>query len=157
MSEVFDVLGGRRGCSGFNDFGQCLSWGATVKKSAGGNYRKINIELTTTMVAARLEKKSVCPCGHPMMKEGVPLGMVYNIDLKSVRWVRFQCGGCGKTFPMLVADCHAGYPVPITWLPVELLDIFPVVQPPPMPTEWQAVKDNKITGRQNFPGARVLA
>lgn len=115
-------------------------------------YRKINIEISPTLVVGRLDRKYLCACKKPFFKNDVPLGTRYNVDIKSVRWVKYQCFGCGKESLVAIIDCHEGFPIPVSWFPVECLDIFPAIPLPAIPKQWQKVKDNKVLPKQTLPG-----
>lgn len=75
------------------------------------------------MKRVRLAKLSVCDCGFPAFDgaEGVNLGDLYSVDVRTTKSVTWTCGGCHKqlSLPGIWAARRgvAGY------LPVELFDL----------------------------------
>lgn len=49
------------------------------------------------LVTLRLAKLSVCPCGFPLLKDGIPLGQLYTgeVDRLMDNFILI-CGGCGR-------------------------------------------------------------
>ena len=43
-----------------------------------------------------LKRLSICPCGHPVLKDEIPLGTEYEIDPAQTDHFTFICGGCGR-------------------------------------------------------------
>lgn len=41
--------------------------------------------------------KSICECGHPVMRDEIELGREYEVIIDR-RKATFTCGGCNKTF-----------------------------------------------------------
>jgi hypothetical protein len=51
------------------------------------------------MIGQRLKAiyshRSLCPCGHPALRDDVPLGTVYEVNPARKAMFVFCCGGCG--------------------------------------------------------------
>lgn len=45
-----------------------------------------------------LTKLSICPCGHKVLKDEIPLGTEYNINPDIIIPITFICGGCKRYF-----------------------------------------------------------
>lgn len=121
-------------------------------------YRKLNYDLTPALVIAHLICRDVCGCGASHVKEETPLGSEYQVDLKSVRWVRYQCAGCGRTSELRVVDVYPDNPFAEwrpSWFFLEALDLSESYQGPPKPREWEPVKDNKVRSPHDT-GRRVI-
>jgi hypothetical protein len=69
---------------------------------------------------ATFVKRSLCECGYAVIREEVPLGKVYDLDLSSIEDGGLICGGCHKDIALkiVMAEDGAGY---AGFLP---LDIF---------------------------------
>ncbi len=39
-------------------------------------------------------KKSLCPCGFPVLSDGIPLGKVYDVEPIVTEPMTLICGGC---------------------------------------------------------------
>ena len=113
-------------------------------------YRKIDIHIGPSLIRARLVAFSVCKCGHRHINEGVRYGKQYDADIKSVRWVRFQCFGCGKVLEIRVIDIWDATLTPM-WFPLCLLDIDAKIPIAAKPMNWQPVKDNAVAPAQRRP------
>lgn len=45
----------------------------------------------------RLERLSICECGHAVLDDSIQVGTEYLVDLSSCRGgFRYGCGGCGR-------------------------------------------------------------
>jgi hypothetical protein len=116
-----------------------------------GNYKKIDIHMGPQICLARLENPKLCDCGFHFIKEEIRVGKEYFVDLKSVRWAKFQCGGCGKIFPVRLIDVWFDA-LTVQWLPLGCLDIDAAIPYAPLPTQWEPVKDNKVSPPWRKPG-----
>lgn len=65
---------------------------------------------------ATLTKLSLCPCGFPVLKDAIPLGAEYEVEVPRFGLGHSMiCGGCGKHFPIEVVwvnergNANAGY------------------------------------------------
>lgn len=117
-------------------------------------YRKIDIHVGPTLVTATLEKRNVCDCGMNIVRDEAPIGTEFNADLKSVRWVKFVCHGCGKKFVIRIIDVWGVLLTP-QWFPLACLDIDAGIPYAPIPTEWRPVKDNMVAPAHGLPGKVV--
>lgn len=106
-------------------------------------YKKIDIHVGPTLVRARLVEFSVCSCGYRHIRGEVKRGKQYDADIKSVRWARFQCFGCGKVTDIRVIDIWDELLIP-TWFPLCLLDIDAKIPIALKPEKWEPVKDNMV-------------
>lgn len=118
------------------------------------NYRKIDITLSPAIALAVLERRNVCSCGFDLIKPEVPIGTEYNVDLKSVRWAKFLCYGCGKTTEIRVMDCWDKFGA--RWIALDLLDLDRAIPFMPKPSHWIPAKENKILPKQGLPGGAQL-
>lgn len=50
-------------------------------------------QLTRAIYAHR----DVCPCGYGFLRDEIPLGSIYHVDLKRADVLTLICGGCGGT------------------------------------------------------------
>ena len=44
----------------------------------------------------KLHRLSICECGFPILKDGIPIGTVYHVNPSIMISVKFVCGGCGR-------------------------------------------------------------
>lgn len=49
-------------------------------------------------VKATLTKLSICPCGFPALRDGIPLGAEYEVDPECKKPFVWTCGGCKNEF-----------------------------------------------------------
>jgi hypothetical protein len=117
-------------------------------------YRKIDIQISPAITLGRLERRNVCDCGFDFIKKEVPLGREYQVDLKSVRWVKFQCFGCGKITHVRAIDVWDKFGA--TWIILDLLDLDRAIAFMPKPVSWLPVDNNKILPKQGLPGGAKL-
>lgn len=124
------------------------------------HYQKIDIDLTPALVFAHLVSRDVCGCGHSHIKEETPIGREYLADVKSVRWVRFSCGGCDRTKEVRVIDVWPGLDSMLAcrpqWFFLDALDIGESFIGPPMPESWEPVKDNKVRSPHDWSRRVIL-
>jgi hypothetical protein len=116
------------------------------------NYQKINIEIGPTLMEAELITDEVCECGMKCIKSEISIGTKYQVDLKSIRWVRYQCFGCGKTIELRVIDAWNSLLV-AQWTFLDCLDIgqvIPIIKPEGK--NWTTVKDNSLAPAHHCPG-----
>lgn len=118
-------------------------------------YRKIDIDYSAQLIIGRLERRNVCACNFSFVKEDVPIGKEYTLDLKSVRWAKFQCFGCGKTSEVRVIDVWEQGSKP-TWTVLDLLDLDRAIPFMPKPDHWMPVKENKVLPKKQWPGGGIL-
>lgn len=116
---------------------------------------KIDIHVGPQIVVGRLEQKSICDCGLSIVNDDVALGKQYDVDIKSVRWVKFQCKGCGKEFPVRVIDAWNSWLVP-QWFFLDLLDIGAAIRCTPLPAKWEPVRNNMVAPAHGLPGGRII-
>lgn len=46
-----------------------------------------------------LQRRGFCPCGFPVLKDGIEVGTVYEVDILSKRGLySYMCGGCQRWF-----------------------------------------------------------
>jgi len=45
---------------------------------------------------ATLVRRGICQCGFPVIKESVPDGKQYTVDIASIEHAIMWCGGCGR-------------------------------------------------------------
>jgi hypothetical protein len=114
-------------------------------------YRKIDMHIGPTIAQTRLVQHHVCDCKMPVVNKEVREGTRYNVDLKSVRWVKFVCGGCGKESEIRVIDVWTPLLTPM-WYPLECLEIDAAIPLAPKPEKWMPVKDNKVLPAHGVPG-----
>lgn len=117
-------------------------------------YKKIDISISPAILAGTLERREVCSCGFLFIKEDVPLGKQYQVDVKSVRWGKFQCGGCGKIHEVRLVDCWDSRGV--SWFILDVLDLDRAIPFMPKPDNWMPVKENRVLPKQAFPGGGQL-
>ena len=115
---------------------------------------EVDLHIGPTLAVARLEKRSVCTCGMNIVKNDTPVGMSYDVDLKSVRWTKFRCGGCGKEFLMRVIDVWNSFLTP-QWFPLACLDLDAGIPYAPLPENWEKVKENMVAPAHYVPGRIV--
>lgn len=115
-------------------------------------YKKIDMHVGPVIAQAKLVQKHVCSCRMPLVK--TEIGTRYGIDLKSVRWVKFLCFGCGKEQPILVIDVWNELLVP-QWFPLECLDVAAKIPCPPMPARWEKVEENMVSPAQRKPSELI--
>ena len=49
-------------------------------------------------ITVRLIKLTICPCGAPVLKDKIPLGTEYTLDLDTLReGFYYRCGTCGRS------------------------------------------------------------
>ena len=121
---------------------------------------KLNYDLSRSMINGTLITRDVCGCGHNHVEATAPIGREYAIDLRSIQWVRYKCGGCGKTKELRVVDSWPGLSDPTQiseprWFFLDALDIGEMVAGPAKPREWEKVTDNKIRGPHDHGGRRA--
>lgn len=117
-------------------------------------YKQIDIHVGPTLVVAKLVKQHVCSCKHPMISTGSLLGKRYDADLKSTRWVKFQCFGCGKKQIIRVIDVWSELLIP-QWFPLAMLDIDARIPITAKPENWEPVKDNLVAPAHRAPVVRT--
>lgn len=116
-------------------------------------YKKIDMHIGPTLARTRLAQHHVCGCRMPIVKEDVKVGTHYDVDLRSVRWVKFQCGGCGKVSEIRVIDVWTRLLVPM-WYPLACLEIDAAIPYAPKPSQWERTTDNKVAPAHAMPGGR---
>jgi hypothetical protein len=114
-------------------------------------YKRIDIHAGPLLAEGTLERTSLCPCGNPFMSNHVVRGMRYNVDLKSVRWARFECHGCGKEFEVRLIDVWDEITQRPYWFPLDLLDLDRAIPFLPKPEKWQKVENNQVPPKQKNP------
>jgi hypothetical protein len=116
------------------------------------NHQFIDMHIGPTLVEAKLISDSVCDCGMKCFKEDTAIGTPYQVDLRSVRWVRFKCFGCGKTLELRIIDAWS--PLLLAqWTFLDSLDIaemLPAINKPDS-EGWVAVKDNSVAPAHHVP------
>ena len=117
-------------------------------------HRKIDISISPAIAIGHLERRSICSCGYSLLREEAPIGKEYNVDLKSVRWAKFQCGGCGNVLEIRICDTWDAFGV--NWFVLDVLDLDRAIPFAPRPDSWIPVKDNKVLPRTAFPGGSTL-
>jgi len=117
-------------------------------------YRKIDIALSPALVLGSLERRDVCPCGFGFVKDDVPIGRQYSVDTKSVRWGKFQCGGCGRILEVRLVDVWDKFGA--TWFILDVLDLDRAIPFMPKPDSWMPVRNNKVAPKQAMPGGGQL-
>src|SRR5271157_4336684 len=115
-------------------------------------YKKINLHLGPTPIQATLVTDELCTCGKKYIH--APVGKQYVADLKSVRWVKWQCHGCGKESAIRIIDIWDERLIP-EWFPLACLDIDAGIPFTPVPQNWEKVKDNKAAPAHRLPTERV--
>lgn len=113
-------------------------------------YRKIDLHIGPTLVQTKLTQHHVCDCKKPIISTEVKIGARYNVDLKSVRWVRFQCFGCGKITEIRVIDVWTPLLIP-QWFPLQCLELDAAIALAPKPLQWEPVKENKVAPAHAIP------
>jgi hypothetical protein len=49
-------------------------------------------------LTVKLSNLSICPCGEPVLSDGVPLGTEYRVHPDTIRrGFTYRCGKCGRT------------------------------------------------------------
>jgi hypothetical protein len=118
-----------------------------------GLYKRINIEISPQLMIGKLERKNVCQCNYPFVREDTPLGTEYHVDLRSVRWARFKCHGCGKISDIRICDVWDAFGV--NWFVIDLLDLDAGIPFRPKPDFWEPIRDNNHVAAMNrLPTAR---
>jgi hypothetical protein len=79
------------------------------------------------MIRLRYARTSLCSCGHPMLKESVPLGTIYLGDESDTQYETIRCGGCRKrlrlkTIYVVRVGRDGRYGDTPGFLPMELFD-----------------------------------
>ena len=54
-----------------------------------------------------LMRLSVCACGYGLLKDDIPLGTVYEVDLDVEEIATLKCGGCGKIQQVVCSPVRA--------------------------------------------------
>ena len=114
-------------------------------------YRKINIDLAPQLVAGLLVARSLCACGISLIKSDVDTGTYY-VDLKSVRWGKFRCAGCGAVFDFRIIDAYDPIFLTPSWFFLDLLDVGAGIPHAPKPKEWEEVRNNQVAPPFRVPG-----
>lgn len=114
-------------------------------------YKKIDMHLGPTLAVTRLVQHHICECRFPLINEDVKVGTRYDVDLKSTRWAKFTCGGCGKEKQIRVIDVWTRLLTPM-WFPLTCLEIDAAIPYAPMPEKWIPVKENKLAPAHGIPG-----
>lgn len=70
-------------------------------------HAKIDIGIGPTLVVTHIKRLAICPCGNRLYREGVEVSTEYQVDIKSVRWGKFQCHGCGKELNVRFIDQYS--------------------------------------------------
>ena len=116
------------------------------------NYQRIDIVINPALVTGTLVVKAICQCGIEALKETVLVGKRYICDVKSVRWARWRCEGCGKVQDVRLIDVYSDMPfVPISWFLLDLLDLGAGVPFAPKPTRWEDVRNGKVSPKRPAP------
>ncbi len=50
---------------------------------------------------AKFVRYSVCDCGFPILRDGIQLGAIYDIDYSKMRPITVICGGCYKPIRLI--------------------------------------------------------
>lgn len=74
--------------------------------------------MPANLILARTVRKSLCPCGHPILREDVPLGTEYQLDMERTNWGTMVCGGCQARRPLLCVWVH-----PEGYLPLDIFEL----------------------------------
>lgn len=69
--------------------------------------------------SAKSVKRGICPCGHAVIEEHVPLGKMYRVDMNSLHRGGLICGGCGRN--MACDIIYADDPLYPGWI---VADVF---------------------------------
>lgn len=110
------------------------------------NYRKIDIVVSPKIISAAVIQKHVCRCKMPVLQESVVVGQQYQVDIDSIRWVRWRCAGCGRVIEIRILDVYSGIAfAPITWLFIDVLDIGAIIPETKKPLNWESVKNNTVS------------
>jgi hypothetical protein len=122
-----------------------------------GTYRKIDITISPKLITASVVEKHVCKCKMPVLHDTVPIGQQYVVDLDSVRWVRWQCAGCGAQIELRVLDVYSSMAfVPITWMFLDVLNISGVAPLATKPLKWEKVKNNQVAPKGFSRGSQLV-
>ena len=116
------------------------------------NYQKIDIHVGPNLVPAKLISNSVCKCGLQIVSSN--LGTEYQADTRSVRWIRWQCFGCGKTTETRIIDVWNIMLVP-HWIFLDCLDIGMKIPIKKVNATWVTVADNMTAPAHHVPGKIV--
>lgn len=88
---------------------------------------------------ATLIKLSICPCGHPLLKPGIPIGTEYEINPAILAECLFVCGGCKRKQEVVcvfVLNHTGGMP---GYLPACAFDLKDFPQPLPLETKGESL------------------
>ncbi len=75
-----------------------------------------------------LAKLSACPCGFLLLKEGISLGTVYEVDTSIWLDAILSCGGCKEK--RHVACVMVRSPASLGYMPGEVFGLEPPTRPP---------------------------
>lgn len=79
------------------------------------------------LVEAKFVKRSICPCGHSMLRDEIPLGAVYHVDPARRQIGGLICGGCNlHTRNLLMIWAESAATGSVGFLPIEIFDISKV-------------------------------
>jgi len=114
------------------------------------------MHLGPALVPGRLERHSVCACGREFIKRTTPLGKYYDADVKSVRWAKLECAGCGKIQEIRIVDIWDREGFSVMWFPLAVLDLDIAIKGPKKPASWEKVYDNKLAPALPIPESKVI-
>ena len=121
------------------------------------NYRNITIDLSPKILPGHLVRRGVCgTCSHNQIADSVPLGREYMTDVKSVRWARLTCAGCGKTTDVRVCDVwrpvgKGNFVMLPEWFYFDTLDLGDAYKGPEKSQQWEPVSNNRLAPPVRLP------
>jgi hypothetical protein len=125
-----------------------------------GRYQNILIDLSPKIMPGHLTRRSVCSCGHNQVADSVPLGREYQCDIKSVRWARLSCAGCGKVTDVRLCDVWSPLGATLVmspdWFYFDALDLGGAFTGPPKPANWEPVTNNRVGPPVRLPRRGVM-
>ena len=97
------------------------------------------------IVTRALARLSICKCGYSVLRDSIPVGREYRLDLDSVRGgFLYQCGQCGAARRVIVVNASDSSRGGMNPLPFGLFD--PPALPPVADQQKQLTSTvNKVT------------
>jgi hypothetical protein len=74
-------------------------------------------------VNAKFAKRSICPCGFPVLADEIPLGTMYVVRSGISARLSFSCGGCHQIHDVSCVYVEARGKSKGGYLPAEIFDI----------------------------------
>lgn len=73
------------------------------------------------------KKRDICPCGYGVLRDEIPLGTQYKVDMASIKPGKHVCGGCGSVTDISLVWVKrvwvkGGFLLP-GWLPLEIFEL----------------------------------